>query len=275
MAAFTVALDGDLFNRFSTFTRLIRVIGYCLRFVHRARKDRSAEHAHENNSLTANELRASEKRIIRLVQETHFAEELRALKSRKAISTSSSLLSLNPFLDNRGLLRVGGRLENSALSHDAKHQLIMPGNSHITDILVQYEHRRLLHAGCQLTTASLREKYWILACRRNVRRVLNKCVRCFRVRPSGVEVLMGDLPAARVMPGRPFTTCGIDYAGPLLTKERVRSKTTLKSYICIFVCFATKAIHLEVATDLSTDAFLNCLRRFTSRRGLPHHYHVR
>ena len=81
---------------------------------------------------------------------------------------------------------------------------------------------------------------------------------------------MGDLPAARVTPARPFTTCGIDYAGPLLTKERVRSKTTLKSYICIFVCFATKAIHLEVATDLSTDAFLNCLRRFTSRRGLPH-----
>ena len=80
---------------------------------------------------------------------------------------------------------------------------------------------------------------------------------------------MGDLPAARVTPARPFATCGIDYAGPILTKERARSKITLKAYISIFVCFATKATHLEVATDLSTDAFLNCLRRFTSRRGLP------
>ena len=128
MAAFTMTLDDDLFNRFSTLTRLIRVIRYCLRFIHRARKDRSAEHARgTNNPLTASELRVSEERVFRLVQETHFTEELWVLKSRKAISKSSPLLSLNPFLDDRGLLRVGGRLKISSLSHDA----IVPGNNHL------------------------------------------------------------------------------------------------------------------------------------------------
>lgn len=77
---------------------------------------------------------------------------------------------------------------------------------------------------------------------------------------------MGDLPAVRVTLAGPFTT---DPAGPILTKEMMWSKPTLKSYISISVCFAAKAIHLQVAMDLSTDAFLNCLRTFTSRRSLP------
>ncbi|CAK9811776.1 hypothetical protein ANTQUA_LOCUS6957, partial [Anthophora quadrimaculata] len=81
---------------------------------------------------------------------------------------------------------------------------------------------------------------------------------------------MGDLPAARVTPARPFHTCGVDYAGPMLIKDRIRSKISLKAYLCIFICFATKAVHLELATDLSTEAFINCLRRFISHRGLCH-----
>ncbi|CAK9820250.1 hypothetical protein ANTPLA_LOCUS10514 [Anthophora plagiata] len=81
---------------------------------------------------------------------------------------------------------------------------------------------------------------------------------------------MGDLPAPRVTPSRPFSTCGFDYAGPFITKDKTRSKTTMKGYICIFVCFSTKAVHLELAIDLSTNVFLNCLRRFIARRGMCH-----
>nr|XP_031836770.1 uncharacterized protein LOC116428796 [Nomia melanderi] len=81
---------------------------------------------------------------------------------------------------------------------------------------------------------------------------------------------MGNLPAARVTPARAFFTCGVDYAGPFMLKERGRARTTYKSYLCIFVCFATKAVHIELATDLDTDAFLNCLYRFMSRRGRSH-----
>lgn len=82
---------------------------------------------------------------------------------------------------------------------------------------------------------------------------------------------MGSLPESRiVIPGRPFEKCGVDYAGPFYHKDGSRKAAKfLKCYIAIFICFATKAVHIELATDLSTEAFLNVFKRFISRRGCP------
>jgi hypothetical protein len=81
---------------------------------------------------------------------------------------------------------------------------------------------------------------------------------------------MGELPAARVQPSRPFLTTGVDYAGPIqLRLGTTRSKTITKGYTAIFICFATKAVHIEVVTSLTTEAFLAALRRFIARRGKP------
>ena len=81
---------------------------------------------------------------------------------------------------------------------------------------------------------------------------------------------MGNLPEPRVTPSPPFSHCGVDYAGPFFTKERrLKGCKTLKTYLCLFICFSTKAIHLEFVTDLTTDNFLAALRRFISRRGKP------
>lgn len=83
---------------------------------------------------------------------------------------------------------------------------------------------------------------------------------------------MGDLPAPRVSPSRPFSTTGCDYCGPFQIKMvNLRAIRHTKVYICVFVCMATKAVHLEVVTDMTTDAFIAALVRFTSRRGLPTH----
>jgi len=77
---------------------------------------------------------------------------------------------------------------------------------------------------------------------------------------------MGELPSARVQPSRPFLNTGVDYAGPVsLRVGTPRSKTTIKGYIAIFVCFATKAIHIEAVTSLTAEAFLAALRRFIAR----------
>ncbi|GFT00267.1 uncharacterized protein TNCV_2738321 [Trichonephila clavipes] len=79
--------------------------------------------------------------------------------------------------------------------------------------------------------------------------------------------MMGDLPRDRIVPSRPFEKVGLDYAGPIITKPNLKgSRVTLKSYIAIFICFSTKATHLEVVFDLTTEAFLACLRRFIARR---------
>ncbi|GFX37631.1 integrase catalytic domain-containing protein [Trichonephila clavipes] len=82
--------------------------------------------------------------------------------------------------------------------------------------------------------------------------------------------MMGDLPRDRIVPSRPFEKVGLYYAGPINTKPNLkRSRVTLKSYIAIFICFSTKATHLEVVSDLTTEAFLACLRRFIARRSKP------
>ncbi|GFS80674.1 integrase catalytic domain-containing protein [Trichonephila clavipes] len=79
--------------------------------------------------------------------------------------------------------------------------------------------------------------------------------------------MMGDLPRHRIVPSRPFEKVGLDYAGP--KPKLKRSRVTLKSYIAIFICFSTKATHLEVVSDLTTEAFLACLRRFIARGSKP------
>ncbi|GFS52247.1 integrase catalytic domain-containing protein [Trichonephila clavipes] len=82
--------------------------------------------------------------------------------------------------------------------------------------------------------------------------------------------MMGDLPRDRIVPSRPFEKNGLDYAGPIITKPNLkRSRVTLKSYVAIFICFSTKATHLEVVSDLTTEAFLACLPRFIARRSKP------
>ncbi|GFT77646.1 integrase catalytic domain-containing protein [Trichonephila clavipes] len=71
---------------------------------------------------------------------------------------------------------------------------------------------------------------------------------------------------------RPFFSCGIDYAGPVLIKcNKGRGTKSTKGYIALFVCLATKAVHIEAVGDLTTDSFIAALRRFSARRGAPRH----
>lgn len=81
---------------------------------------------------------------------------------------------------------------------------------------------------------------------------------------------MGNLSAARLAPSCLFATSEVNYARPYLVKDRTRTKANTKAYIYLFVCFVTKAVHIELAIDLSTNVFLNCLRRFISHRRLCH-----
>jgi len=121
--------------------------------------------------------------------------------------------------------------------------------------------------------AALRQKYWILGARNLIRHFISKCLTCHRHKAEFGKQMMGNLPAARISPSSPFTKTGVDYAGPFIIKKttgqtRGRPQINIKVYICVFVCLSTRAIHLEAATDLSTDAFFAALTRFVSRRGL-------
>lgn len=153
---------------------------------------------------------------------------------------------------------------------DKKHPLIVSGKHYLTKLIVRREHLRLLHAGPQALLASIRERYWPIAGRNLSRRTVHDCVVCFRNKPKFIQTLMGSLLTDRVQPSPPFQITSVDYAGPFFIKDRRgRGCKISKYYVSLFVCFVIKAIHLELVSDLSTEAFILTLRRFASRRGMP------
>lgn len=129
---------------------------------------------------------------------------------------------------------------------------------------------RLLHASQLLLLSSIRERYWTLRGRELARQVCHSCVRCARTNPRELAQVMGSLPMDRVRPSRVFSITGVDFAGPITTLvNKGRGRKTNKSYVAFFVCFATRAIHLEATSELTSAAFIATLRRFIGRRGRP------
>lgn len=195
------------------------------------------------------------------------------MANERQISSRSRVLNLAPFLDEQVLLRVGGRLRNASLNYSAKHQILLPAKHALTYLIIRHTHERNLQAGAQVTLAFVRLKYWPVAARNTVRKIIGKCLTCIKHRPIASQCRMEDLPAHRVQPSRPFAVCGVDYGGPLYIRDGTRRNAKIiKAYMAIFVCFATRAVHLELDVgDLSTEAFLNALKRFTARRGKISH----
>ncbi|XP_022165743.1 uncharacterized protein LOC111030521, partial [Myzus persicae] len=136
-------------------------------------------------------------------------------------------------------------------------------------LYTRHEHELLLHAGPQAMLANVRLTYWPINGRRTARKVAHACITCFKNKPKTLEPIMGNLPKLRVdQPMRSFENAGVDYAGPIMMKINSRRNSPLqKAYVCIFVCLATKAVHIELVCDLTTDAFIAALTRFISRRG--------
>ncbi len=95
-------------------------------------------------------------------------------------------------------------------------------------------------------------------------------MKCQRAYARTESQKMGMLPLERTTPAPPFYHTGVDYAGPFyIRKGHTRRPVYVKSYVAVFVCFSTRAVHLELASDLSTQAFLSALQRFIARRGAP------
>ena len=136
----------------------------------------------------------------------------------------------------------------------------------ITRLIIQNEHLKHWHAEVQATLNAVRQKYWPIDGRSLTRRVIHQCISCRKLKPQIPNYKMDELPEKRVTESRPFSTVGLDYCGPFLLKEKkFRNRFKIKSYVAVFVCFATKAVHLESVTDLKTQTCIEAIKRFTFR----------
>ncbi|XP_011699154.1 PREDICTED: uncharacterized protein LOC105456646 [Wasmannia auropunctata] len=265
-----VAQDNpELLLRFSGLQRLLRVTAWCRRWLNAGRANRGGEGSSVAGTLSPGELEEAEQTWIAVVQSVWFATELKAITRGEAVPRRSNLLRLSPFLDEHGLLRVGGRLKCAILSRDERHPIILPRESRLTALVVDAYHRRMLHDRTQLTLGSLRQRFWIPGGRAAVRHHIYRCLPCVRWRAATPRSLMGNLSSPRVRISRAFANTGVDYAGPIwLRTSKGRGHKAHKGFLAIFVCLSTRAVHLEVVSDYTTEAFLAAFQRFVSRRGL-------
>lgn len=214
------------------------------------------------------ELNVSMNLLLRLSQQDSFKNELKLFTNSVELNKNSQLLSLASFIDENILIRVGGRLKNSDLEFACKHPILLDSKHPLTRLIMLHQHLKLLHAGPQMLLASVRQVYWPISGMSLAKRIVKSCLTCFKHKPKPNFKLMGDLPKVRVRAAVPFSIIGVDFAGPFLIKDRKgRGCKLTKCYICLFICFLVKAIHLELVCDLTTERFLASLRRFISRRG--------
>ncbi|XP_066988208.1 uncharacterized protein [Macrobrachium rosenbergii] len=139
---------------------------------------KSKRQARLNGSITAEELDAAGKAVIRYIQKKTFSKEVTLLQKSegsrgRGLCSSSSIYKLDPFIDPKDrLLRVNGRLSKAEISAGEKHPMILPRKSHITTLIIRYTHEKLAHAGRNHVMAKLRELYWIIRTNASVRQVL-------------------------------------------------------------------------------------------------------
>ncbi|XP_044591939.1 uncharacterized protein LOC123270068 [Cotesia glomerata] len=255
----------NLLEKYSSFNKLQRIIAYILRFICNCKLSKTKR---AFGPLQATELKRSHHLIIRIVQLSAFKTEIELIKNGEPLPPSSKLIPLNPILDEFGILRVGGRLACASIAEDQRHPILLPAQHFLTRIIILSEHLRLKHAGPQATLYSIRQVYWPINGRNITRNLISKCIPCFRAKPRLADHQMGILPKQRVTSSRSFLHVGVDYCGPFYIKEkRHHNRARIKTYVAVYICMCTKAIHLELVSDLTTEAFLASLKRLFSRRG--------
>lgn len=252
----------ELLEKFSSFSKIKRILAFVLRAIHNFKNFKSRN----CSSLSHLELHNSVISAVLHIQSSYFEQQKELIKNKKPLP--KYFASLNPFIDEKGLLRVGGRLSYAKLSYDKRFPILLPNNSKLTTLLIYDIHVTYLHCGVQTTHFLLSQHFWIISAKKLIRKVLSKCFDCWKTNPKSLQPPLGNLPKFRISEAKAFSNVGTDFCGPFsITMSRLRGAKTLKSYVCLFICCATKAVHLELVSDMSTEGFLAALRRFIARRG--------
>ena len=247
-----------------SWSKLQKSVSWLLRFVRYLRLKDESQRVLPPKEITLDELKKASAAIIRMVQGQHYPDEILALESGRRIKPDGSLLTLSPMLCD-GVICVGGRLRHAPLTSENIHAMIVPHQHHIAALIIRYFHDVLGHAGREHVLSVIRQHFWITNGRVLTRQILCRCVTCRKRNEAPMKQMMGDLPKARLTPFEPpFTYTGLDFFGPFYVK---RGRGTEKVYGCIFVCFTTRAIHIEDVGSLEADDFIQALRRFVCTRG--------
>ncbi|XP_062703497.1 uncharacterized protein LOC134285955 [Aedes albopictus] len=263
------------YHRFSKYQRLLRTVGFVLRFIDSCRRRFDPERR-DARTLSKEELLKAEVVLWKLVQAEEYSEELTTVRKNaqlspecgKRLEKSSPLRKLSVFLDEQGVLRIEGRIGAAkCVPYGSKFPVILPKKHRFTELLVEFFHQRYAHGFGETVTNELRQIFYIPSLRTVVRKVARSCPWCTVYRAVPKAPRMAPLPAVRVTPYvRPFTFIGIDYCGPFMIRI---GRSNVKRWVVLITCLTVRAVHLEIASSMSSESCKMAIRRFIARRGAP------
>ena len=244
-------------SRFSSFSKCVRVIAFCLRVKFRS----------QSKVLLPGELKWAEEIVFRLIQRETFPEVHEEKQTFGKTNKVGDLANFSPFFDDTGIIRLGRRIKHARSSFEQRHSILLSTKHDFVKILLRdlpLEHN---HEGVEYVRSVIQQKFWILGLRKALRSIKSSCLFCRNLRAQINLPLMPDLPAERLdYQSYPSTHVGIEYFGPFEVKLLRRS---LKRWCCLFTCVTTRAVHIEVVLSLDTDSCLVAITRFIARRGKP------
>ncbi|XP_071169838.1 uncharacterized protein [Mytilus edulis] len=261
---FTVVNEVINIEKFSSFPKLLRIMSYVLRFIPNCRTlSQNRKHQH----LEVDEIQNASLVLIRNVQQTIFMNAIRNIVS-KDTNGLPIVRQLRLFIDEKGLLRSGGRINDALVSKTVKYPYLLPTKHPLTTLVILDAHKLQNHSGINGTITLIQQTYWIPKIRQRVKNALRNCIPCRKIisRPY-VAPDPPPLPKDRLGEDPPFSFAGVDFTGALHVRQNSNKET--KAFICLFACASTRAVHIELVQDLTTHSFLLAFRRFVSRRSLP------
>lgn len=282
-------------TRFSSWTRLLRTTARVLQAIHKfkvlahsnktqatlmmkklVKKPKKANEVRPTSNpiqmahtlLEYEHIEKAEQLLVKLIQQESFSAEINKLKKNEPIERNSRLRKLCMKIDSNGILRIEGRLEAAPnISYTYKQPAVIDANHYITRLIIHHIHREFNHGNHETVMNEIRQRYYVLALRRTVRKLVHTCPWCLVYRKTPQMAPQGNLPKERLAHNQPAFTCsGVDYFGPMTVTIGRRHE---KRWGALFTCLTTRAVHLELAASLTTSSMIMALRRFIARRGKP------
>ena len=241
--------------RYSDYTRLVRVTARVLAMF---RTDYKPSFRNAARVLEPVDVTKAEQFWILQAQETMLSDMKRGRFRR-----------LCPRVREDGIIVVGGRAEKwLEMSYNQREVPLLPFRHELSRLYAKHIHEEG-HQGVSATTSKVRSRFWVIGLPRIVKSIRYNCVTCKKLDKKTTTQLMGRLPQERLKPAPAWNCTAVDLFGPFRIRGEVQKRTTGKAYGVIFNCLSTRAVHVDLAPNYSTEKFLMVLRRFVSLRGYP------
>ncbi|KAK5967304.1 Integrase catalytic domain-containing protein, partial [Trichostrongylus colubriformis] len=246
-------------SRYNTLIRstvyVLKIIRIIFAHIHRIPTSFDAGHFTSSMHISALEFETAEALLIK----EHYREN-------EILLAQLPLDRFNAHRATSGLIHCPHRLQQASNGPSLPILLVPPHP--LVSLIVLHIHHSQYHSGVHSTIATLRLNYYIPSIRRTVAKILRQCIVCKKTNALPYRYPdIPSLPKERVTRSRPFQNIGLDYLGPLRYKDSFN--VSAKIWICLITCMATRAVHLELVLNNTTQEFLLAFRRFISRRGVP------